>query len=50
MAEKPVTIGFIGCGRAAQTVHLPYFAASESCTIKTLVDRRKNLASLLAGR
>lgn len=43
-------IGFIGCGRAAQTVHLPWFAASEQCEITTLVDRRVELASELASR
>lgn len=43
-------IGFIGCGRAAQTVHLPYFAASEQCEVSALVEKRTELASILAAR
>ena len=50
MGAEKTKIGFIGCGRAAQTVHLPYFAASEQCQIKTLVDKRIVLASELAAR
>ncbi len=49
MSER-IRIGFIGCGRAAQTVHLPYFAASDRCEITTLVDRRVELASELASQ
>ena len=50
MGADRIKIGFIGCGRAAQTVHLPYLAASEQCQIKTLVDKRIVLASELAAR
>lgn len=50
MANKKMKIGFIGCGRAAQTVHLPYFAASEHCEITTLIEQRTGLASILADR
>ena len=45
---KKLKIGFIGCGRAAQTVHLPYFASSDQCEIVTLVDRRSGLAAKIA--
>ena len=50
MGAEKMKIGFVGCGRAAQTVHLPYFAAAEQCQIKTLVDKRTVLASELAAR
>jgi predicted dehydrogenase len=50
MGNEKTKIGFIGCGRAAQTVHLPYFAESQQCEIKTLVDVRTGLASTLADR
>lgn len=50
MGDKKIKIGFIGCGRAAQTVHLPYFAASDQCEITTLVERRVGLASTLADQ
>jgi len=50
MGKEKIKIGFIGCGRAAQTVHLPYFAASQQCEITTLVDARTGLASTLADR
>ena len=47
MAKEKIKIGFIGCGRAAQAVHLPYFAASEQCEVTTLVEKRTELASIL---
>ena len=50
MGKEKIKIGFIGCGRAAQTVHLPYFAASEQCEVTTLVEKRTKLASILAAR
>ena len=50
MGPEKMKIGFIGCGRASQTVHLPYFATSAQCEIKTLVDRRIVLASKLAAQ
>ena len=50
MGKEKMKIGFIGCGRAAQTVHLPYFAASEQCEITTLVEQRTGLASTLAAQ
>jgi predicted dehydrogenase len=48
--KEKIKIGFIGCGRAAQTVHLPYFAASEQCEVTTLVEKRTELASILAAQ
>ena len=50
MAQNRLKIGFIGCGRAAQTVHLPYFATSDLCEVTTLVDRRRQLASKVAAQ
>ena len=50
MIANKLKIGFIGCGRAAQTVHLPYFADSEKCELTTLVDERLELATVLAER
>jgi predicted dehydrogenase len=49
-SERPVRLGYVGCGFMAQSVHLPNFAAMANCELKAIAEKRPLLARKVASR
>lgn len=50
MSDKPVRLGYVGCGFMAQNVHLPNFASLPECELVALAELRPKLGELVAER
>ncbi|MCD6360932.1 MAG: Gfo/Idh/MocA family oxidoreductase [Armatimonadetes bacterium] len=50
MSDRPVRLGFVGCGYMGQMAHLPNFLALEGCEVAVLAEARPRLRELVAQR
>ncbi len=50
MSDRPVRLGFVGCGYMGQLAHLANFAALDGCEVVALAEARPRLRELVAAR
>ena len=46
--ERPVRLGYVGCGFIAQHIHLPNFSALPGCELVALAELRPELGRKVA--